>query len=102
MNPEIYQAMMKEWYWGVIIAALVAVAFCPSFLKGVCLSCKKRSVTSVDVDDGLIKNLKEAGVAMDELPPFTMLYRCTKCGAKFKRVRSGPLENGFGVLSDRL
>src|SRR5579884_2312985 len=102
MNSEVYQMMMKEWYWIVILGALVAVAFCPSFLKGKCPACGKRTLSSVDVHDGVIKDLLDSGVSRDELPPFTGYFRCAKCSARYKRLRSGPLEEVSSTRFDTI
>ena len=79
--------MLKEWYWGVIMLALVAVAFAPSFLKALCPQCKKRALRSVDLPDGASDSFAASGIE-----PFTTFYLCDHCAGKFKRVGSGPLE----------
>jgi hypothetical protein len=97
MTPEVAQAMMKEWYWPVIVLAIVMMAFAPSFLKGRCPSCKKRALRSVDVDDKVLSELNAA-----DAQNFTMFYRCDNCQSRFKRVRSGPLEDAADPRFERV
>jgi hypothetical protein len=97
MTPEITQAMLKEWYWVVIFLSIVLMAFCPSFLKGKCPSCKKRALRSVDVDNHVLAELNLA-----DAQNFTMFYRCDKCHCRLKRLRSGPLEDAADPSFERV
>ena len=92
MTPEVAQAMMKEWYWGVILLALIAVAFAPSFLKGKCPACKRRGLRSVDVDRTIVQQVAD-GESRGAEARYTFYYRCDGCGARFKRVRTAPMED---------
>jgi hypothetical protein len=87
MTPEITQAMLKEWYWGVILLSIVLLAFTPSFLKGKCPVCKKRALRSVDVDNRVLSELN-----LSDAQNFTVFYRCDNCHCRLKRLRTGPLE----------
>lgn len=85
---DVYHAAMKEWYWFVILGALVAVAFCPTFLKEKCPRCKKRSLKTVDVDTEIRRQLEQ-----QEQRAFLTFYRCTACSAKLVRERTAPHED---------
>jgi hypothetical protein len=102
MSPELTHAMLKEWYWPVIIGALIAVAFAPSFLKSKCPACGKRKLRSFDFDNSAIA---VSGFAKDDLPPFTIYYLCDGCHARLKRFRSGPLleatDQHYDVIFDQ-
>jgi hypothetical protein len=100
MTPEISELLTKEWYWIVIIGAIAALAFCPSFLKGKCPGCRKRALTSFVIDDAAVKKLKDGGMAAEDVPPYTNFYRCGRCGGKYKRARSGPLQDASGTAFD--
>jgi hypothetical protein len=99
MTPEVAQAMMKEWYWGVILAALIAVAFAPSFLKGKCPTCKKRGLRTVDADAATVQRVAESESKSAEAR-FTVYYRCDRCQARFKRLRTEPLQDASGSHYD--
>lgn len=88
MEAEVYKAAMKEWYWIVIVGAIIAVAFAPSILKTRCPACKKKALRSVEIDDAM-----RAQVQTPESNEFLVFFRCDKCGAKFKRDRTAPLED---------
>jgi hypothetical protein len=88
MTPEVQQAMLKEWYWGAIVLALIMVAFAPSFLKGKCIKCGKRNLRTVDISDPDLERLHQGNKET-----YTVFLRCDACQAKFKKVRSGPLED---------
>ena len=92
MTPEVAHAMMKEWYWGVILLALIAVAFAPSFLKGKCPKCNKRAVRSVDADRTIVQQVA-AGESRSDEARYTFYFRCDHCQARFKRVRTAPMED---------
>jgi hypothetical protein len=85
---NIWLAIAKEWYWIVIFAALVLVAFAPSFLKGKCPACKRRSLKSIDVHPEMLAGID--GIDAAQYPSF---FSCSACGARFKRFRSGPLQD---------
>src|SRR5579883_298996 len=95
MSTDIFQQMAKEWYWLVILGGLVAVAFVPSFLKGKCPSCGKRNLCSVELNEQAPEQLgsKYAG-------PFMLFYQCQACYRRFKRVRTGPLEDASDACWD--
>ena len=80
--------ILKEWYWLVIFAALVMVAFVPSFLKAKCPQCGKRKLTTVDVDEHVLSHLDQA-----DHKPFLSFYLCEACQARFRRERAGPLKD---------
>lgn len=88
MTPEVQQAMLKEWYWGVIVLALVLVAFAPSFLKGKCPGCGKRKLRTVDLQDPELERLYQG-----DKQTYTIFFRCDACRSRFKKVRSGPLHD---------
>ena len=84
---DIWLAIAKEWYWIVIFLALVLVAFAPTFLKMRCPSCRKRKLNSVELPENAspeLANLKEQ---------FVTFFDCGSCQGRFKRLRSGPLED---------
>ncbi len=95
---DIWHQMAKEWYWFVIVGALVAVAFAPSFLKGKCPQCRKRGLVSVDLDQVGQEQLASFGLS------FPTLYNCRKCQARLYRERSGELkaaDDRFTALFER-
>lgn len=88
MNSDLAHAVLKEWYWGPIMLALILVAFAPSFLKSKCPKCKKRTMRSVE-----IRNPELEKIHQGDSETYTMFFRCESCGARFKRVRTAPLED---------
>ena len=103
---DLMHQVLKEWYWLVIFAALVAVAFAPSFLKGKCPKCNKRKLVSVDLDSSIQEKIRnEHGRGANS---FFSFYWCSACGAKLYRDRSGPFqdasadrwETAFAALHD--
>jgi hypothetical protein len=83
-----YHAVLKEWYWGVIYAALIAVAFAPTLLKTKCPTCKKRKLETVDIDQRTRETLQQR-----EDAEFLTFYRCTACGARLMRERTAPYKD---------
>ena len=79
-------AALKEWYWIVIVGAIVSLAFAPSFLKAKCPKCKKKALRTVDTDAHLLSHLSE-----EDRKPFLTFYRCDKCSSRFVRERTAPL-----------
>ncbi len=88
---------MSDWYWYVIVAALLAVAFAPSLLKGRCPGCGKRRLCSVDLDESLSSSLDE-----DDRKNFLSFYLCEACGRRWRRQRSQPLEDASGSKWERI
>src|SRR5262245_31265367 len=86
---DIYHQIMKEWYWLVIMAALVAVAFAPTFLKSKCPRCGKKKLISVDLDQLVREKLESANG--NRL--FLTFFRCENCLARVFRERTGPFED---------
>lgn len=83
-----YHLVLKEWYWLVIYAALIAVAFAPTFLKTKCPSCRKRKLESVDIDQNTREDLQRR-----EDVQFLTFFRCTACGARFMREKTAPYQD---------
>jgi hypothetical protein len=79
---------LKEWYWGVIYAALIAVAFAPTLLKAKCPKCRKRKLETVDIDQRTREELQRREDAQ-----FLTFYRCTACGARLMRQRTAPYQD---------
>lgn len=83
-----YRLVLKEWYWLVIWAALIAVAFAPTFLKAKCPSCKKRKLETLDLDQRTREDLQSK-----EHVEFLTFFHCTACGARFMREKTAPYQD---------
>jgi uncharacterized protein with PIN domain len=83
-----YHAVMKEWYWLVIYAALIAVAFAPTFLKARCPQCKKRKLETVDLDQRTREDIEHK-----EEVQYLTFFQCTACGARFLREKTAPYKD---------
>jgi hypothetical protein len=90
---DLGRQVLKEWYWLFIFAALVAVAFAPSFLKGKCPRCSKRKLVSFELDNHVRKSI-EAEHANRQ---FLTFYTCHSCGAHLFRERTGPFEDALAA-----
>ena len=82
------EPILKEWYWIVILAAIIMIAFAPSFLKGKCPNCGKRGLKSVDVDGRTLASLAE-----EDRQPYMSFHRCSACHSRFLRHKSAPLQD---------
>jgi hypothetical protein len=85
---DIYHAILKEWYWIVIVGAIVSMAFTPTFLKGKCPKCKKRALKTVDVEQDVRELLQEK-----ENRAFLTFFRCEHCDARQMRELTGAFED---------
>lgn len=85
---DVYNAALKEWYWFVILGALVAVAFCPLFLKAKCPNCKRRQLKSVDVNPDTRRMLEAP-----QQRGYLTFYRCDACDARVLQELSRPYED---------
>lgn len=83
-----YRLVLKEWYWLVIWAALIAVAFAPTFLKAKCPTCKKRKLETIDLDQRTREDLQH-----QEHVEFLTFFRCTACGARLMREKTAPYQD---------
>ncbi len=85
---DIYHAIMKEWYWFVIVGAIVSMAFTPTFLKAKCPKCKKRNLRTVDLDQQT-----RVGIQDREKRAYLTFFRCNSCGARLMRELTAPYED---------
>ena len=70
---------MKDWYWIPVFLVIIGTAFLPVILKSKCPKCKQRKI--VQIED-----------SADENEKYTYYFHCQSCQTKFKRVKSGPLQ----------
>lgn len=78
-------AVVKDWHWFFIFAAILITPLLPVILREKCPACKRRKLQSFDT----LKLLSEEGPSAYSYLTF---FRCDKCKSVYKRNRTKPLE----------